>query len=474
MKRVIITLLLTSFFGFSQSFAQSNSSCEYNFPVKVKGSFLVLNDGTDRRFFLSGMVDNDKSSGMQLSKFNKSLTQQQMKDAKAMGANAVRWNAFLKGLDFEWDANGNVTGLRPNCFNNLKTGLDLAYQNGLMVQVVLSTAHFLKYGWGGEDNVIGGIRNGDRVNNNYKMMTTDYGIQNYINKVINPMCTKIGTHPALLGFVIINEAYGMTSSQDVPYGSWSDKTIRLNTLRKFVNRVSGALHRNLPGVICSVSGTAELIYQYNNSSLVYHGGDSDGTLDINQIQYYPNSHNTANSPFSNGMWKLRPDWGFDYKPTIAGEFPIDGIAATSKNSDAFTLLEAYKALWKGNYSGGFTWSNVDYYNASQSKQNTIKNAYSSFNNSYLSKLDPWENWDENMCNTVTSLSVQNLTAEEITVYPNPTTGIVNLSQKVNYKVYNSFGAQILSGYGKQIDITKFQKGIYYVHFNGTSKRISKQ
>lgn len=41
-------------------------AAEAKFPVKVKGTELVLNDGTNRRIFLSGMVANDSRSGEQL------------------------------------------------------------------------------------------------------------------------------------------------------------------------------------------------------------------------------------------------------------------------------------------------------------------------------------------------------------------------------------------------------------------------
>eukprot|EP00965_Chrysotila_dentata_P147652 4874546-Pleurochrysis_carterae.AAC.4 len=66
------------------------------------------------------------------------------------GATVVRWNAFLKGLDLEFGDDGLVTGLKyPATFDSVRQALDLAERHGLLVQVVLATAHFLRCGWGG-------------------------------------------------------------------------------------------------------------------------------------------------------------------------------------------------------------------------------------------------------------------------------------------------------------------------------------
>jgi len=70
---------------------------ESKFPIKVKGTELVLNDGTDRRFFLAGMVANSPRAGEQLSDFDPVYWETLMKKSKEIGANSVRWNAFLFG-----------------------------------------------------------------------------------------------------------------------------------------------------------------------------------------------------------------------------------------------------------------------------------------------------------------------------------------------------------------------------------------
>ena len=81
---------------------------ESSFPVKVKGTELVLNDGTDRRFFLAGMVANSPRGGEQLSKFDPVYWEKLMRNSNKIGANYVRWNAFLFGKDLSWSTDSLV------------------------------------------------------------------------------------------------------------------------------------------------------------------------------------------------------------------------------------------------------------------------------------------------------------------------------------------------------------------------------
>ena len=49
---------------------------------------------------------------------------------------------------------------------------------------------------------------------------------------------------------------------------------------------------------------------------------------------------------------------------------------------------------------------------------------------------------------------------DLFVYPNPTTGIVNFSEVMNYKIYSSLGKLVLQGEGSRVDISEFPSGIY--------------
>ena len=60
------------------------------------------------------------------------------------------------------------------------------------------------------------------------------------------------------------------------------------------------------------------------------------------------------------------------------------------------------------------------------------------------------------------------------VYPNPTTGIVHLSENTNYKVLNSVGQEILNGKATKIDLSNEPNGIYILKTSGSIKKLVKE
>ena len=54
--------------------------------------------------------------------------------------------------------------------------------------------------------------------------------------------------------------------------------------------------------------------------------------------------------------------------------------------------------------------------------------------------------------------------KDIIIYPNPTSGIIIFSNKVNVKVYNTQGKEIINKKGiTQIDLSKYSNGIYTIN-----------
>ena len=190
-----------------------------HFPaVRSNGSSLVLTDGTARRYFVAGMVE---SGGASLSAFNASHFAMILDESARIGANALRWNAFLKGLDFAFEgqiiteATENarvqypparaISGLKPGCLQALRSGLDAAASRGMLIQVVLSTAHFLRYGYGGEGGELHELVNRDRVNHLRGLVGTSEGTTAYTKTVLEPLLQAVREHPALFGFLVVNE-----------------------------------------------------------------------------------------------------------------------------------------------------------------------------------------------------------------------------------------------------------------------------
>lgn len=349
-------------------------------PVVVQGDYLVLNDGTNQRWFLSGIVDNTPTGGMQLTKYDHAEMETQIADLANMKCTGMRWNAFLKGLDFSWDANGYVDGFYSmgDPVAAIVDGLDLAQQYGIKVQIVLSTTHFLNYGFGGADQVIDGrISNKDRVANNKRMFSTTQGTQAYIDNILTPIAQAVGQHPALAGYLIINEAYGMTDSQDTPRGSWTDEFARLADLQRWVNKVAATVKQIQPGVLCSVSGLPECKTQYEDAALIAAGGESQGVMDFWQYNYYHDHHNDNDSPFLKTRQELVNLFGGSDKPAICGEFPIEG------GDPGMNLAQSYENLWDNGFCGGWTWQFTAYYAKTAAEKADIAAAYTAFYNNHL-------------------------------------------------------------------------------------------
>jgi len=393
-KLLLLTLLLSAMTLFAE---------ESQFPIKVSGTELVLNDGTERRFFLHGMVDNAPRYGRKLSdKYKVDEMEERLKHSSDIGANAMRWNAFFYGRDFLWDANGNVTGLAGNGLSNLKDCLDRAATHKIMIQIVLSTAHFQQYSGETMSKEHNETSNENRVKNLHQMFTTEAGTQAYINNILKPMIDTIGVHPALFGFLLSNELHGMTDMpESSPYGDgWASTKGGLLVpeadFQKFFNLVSGELHRKLPGVICGISLTAKRRNQFTSETLIAAGGDSDGVLDIYQLQYYPGDHKEFESPFDYSLEDIADvDLGIGGsidKPVIAGEFWMHGITDQNKSSILYTPTEAYEKLWDNGYSGGFGWSAFHYENdwsSDAAKIASIDAGYLALKENQLAGLDPW-------------------------------------------------------------------------------------
>ena len=159
----------------------------------------------------------------------------------------------------------------------------------------------------------------------------------YFERVVGPVLEAIGPHPALLGYLLINEGYAMVGKDDKNFATETDATLSLEQLQRFVNRLAGTVRRQLPEVLLSASlklkknsrwddrtGKTALALWYADAELVAAGGDPDGTLDLRQYQYYPEAASgEEDSPFLYSASGLREVHHQQQpKPSLAGEFPI--------------------------------------------------------------------------------------------------------------------------------------------------------
>ena len=64
--------------------------------------------------------------------------------------------------------------------------------------------------------------------------------------------------------------------------------------------------------------------------------------------------------------------------------------------------------------------------------------------------------------------------DDFKIYPNPTTGIIYLSKKLEYKIFNILGDIVLIGNDNFINISNFKNGVYFVESESMRKKIIKQ
>ncbi len=320
-------------------------------PVYVDGTNLIINDGTETRFFVDGFnYFVTGSDGNDLETYDHALMDEILKHSSCYGASTVGWRTFLKGTQLTFDGNRLCNGMTPgavNAINAIKDTLDTAYEYGLVVLLTLSTAHFLSYGWGGATP-----ENVTRVSNTEKLFSTLQGTEAYISNVIVPLVTGIGQHDALFSYLIINEVGGMVS--DTPYGGWSDVQLTALDFQRYINRVAHAIHDIEPTALVSVSAvTFPNVPFWDDASLIAAGGHANGVLDYYQVQFYPQHRPDERSPVHNPC----SYWGLD-KPVVIGEFPMYGcldVGDGFKPSSEKDIVECYNYLYDNDYAGGLAW-----------------------------------------------------------------------------------------------------------------------
>ncbi|PZR20137.1 MAG: carbohydrate-binding protein [Flavobacterium psychrophilum] len=60
---------------------------------------------------------------------------------------------------------------------------------------------------------------------------------------------------------------------------------------------------------------------------------------------------------------------------------------------------------------------------------------------------------------------------KLIIYPNPSTGIFNLSEEAQWTVFSLLGVKILEGNGNKINISEYSSGIYFVKVNNSNKAL---
>jgi hypothetical protein len=261
-----------------------------------------------------------------------------MKAVADSGGNTMRvWLATNGSKDPVFGADGLVVGPGSKTLGNVQQMLAIAKEHKLLLMPVLLTHNFMQ----GQAGV--------NLDNNRKLLTTDAGLKAFIDNYLVPLVTAIGKDPNLVCWEIANEAEGMVEGV-----GWTNQRIAKADVQKFTNRMAGAIHRAVPGVLVS-TGTVQASYLnwYSDAALKAAGGDADGVLDFHMVHYY-GWNGTGNSPFRKGA----SAWGVD-KPLVVGEFASSSWStttlSTSPMQDAEMVDTLLENLHRNGYAGGLFW-----------------------------------------------------------------------------------------------------------------------
>lgn len=261
-----------------------------------------------------------------------------MKAVSDSGGNTMRvWLSTNGSKDPVFGTDGLVSGLGSKTISNVQLMLAIAKENKMLLMPVLLTHNFMQN------------QAGVNFANNKALLATDAGLKAYIDKAVVPLVTAIGKDPNLICWEIANEAEGMVEGV-----GWTTQRIAKADVQKFTNRMTGAIHRAVPGVLVS-TGTVQAGYLnwYTDDALKAAGGDADGILDFYQVHYY-GWNGPSNSPFRKGA----ANWSVD-KPLVVGEFASSSWGPTTPSSstmqDAESVDTLLENIYKNGYAGGLFW-----------------------------------------------------------------------------------------------------------------------
>lgn len=338
--KVLLAVILTSIGSLSLIHGQGAAK-----PINTK----ELITWNKQKIFLSGMNLAWVNFAQDLSRFNEEKFSSAIQDVRLAGGNTVRWWVFVNNASSpSIGPDGLVSTLEEEHLDNLKRGLDIAWENGIGINITLLSFDMLK-----SDQVSPLI-----LEANKKILLDDKALEAFINKAVIPMVTALKNHPGIVAWEVFNEPEGMARN----FG-WTSNKVTMDAIQKVVNRVAGAIHREAPGSLVTngswnmqvLTDTNGMYNYYRDDRLIKAGGDKDGTLDFYSAHFYPEHFDDSTNPFAHP----KSYWGLD-KPLVIAEFPSRGIRKLKgkgfQPSKEMNTETAFRWLIENGYAGALSWT----------------------------------------------------------------------------------------------------------------------
>jgi hypothetical protein len=263
----------------------------------------------------------------------------------AAGGNSMRWWIHVDGTYNPVFTNDSVTSISSSDIANLKKALDIAYSNGVLIDLCLWSFDMLQSG-----------KTDDVYARNMKLLTDSLYTRAYINNALIPMVKALKSHPGVLCWEVFNEPEGMTTQFGWTHAK-SGYSVDITYVQRVVNMVAGAIHREAPDALVSngsqlirftsdvkTESDASWMNYYRDDRLIQAGGDAKGTLDFYMVHYY-SSNGSKYSVFAHpaSYWDVG-------KPLAIGEFPAVGFPSSMSS------VECYKYAYNNGYAGALSWA----------------------------------------------------------------------------------------------------------------------
>lgn len=195
----------------------------------------------------------------------------------------------------------------------------------------------------------------------------------------------------------------------------------------------------------------------------------NNTVSLIEAECYNDMSGITKENSANGIEDIgaikNGDWAMYTKIDLSNMKSVNVNASSAGTGGMIEVrLDALDGTLIGTVDVGVTegWDNWDSFSANINQVNGEKDIYLVFkgSNSWLYNIDYFGFSEDEIL--VTALEEQ---TAQISIYPNPSTGVFNLSKVSEYRVTNALGTEILFETDSQIDLSVYPKGVYYLEVN---------